>query len=637
MREQTLKIFEKFRNRHFILLDALSFIVSPLIAFSLRFDGLSLVEGHIDFITLIYCIVVFKFFIFWLMGVYKRVWTLASIDELSHLFSVGLVVIIIQTGLFISFRIINPYLLIPLSVVILDAVFSMLLVSFSRFSIRVFRRANEKVHLNGKGLRILIIGAGDAGNQVLLEIQKNPRLGLTPVGFIDDNPEKLNHQIRDLKVLGTREDFKRIVSDYQIRKVIVAMPKAKGEVIRDITQKCEESGIDILTVPGISDIIGGNIKINRLRTVKIEDLLRREENNAKLDLIKSMLSGKVVLVTGAGGSIGSELCRQILNVTPSKIILLGHGENSIFEIEQELLLRVIREQADEKIKTEIISKIADVKDKSACARIFDNYRPSFVFHAAAHKHVPLMEDNPLEAVWNNVIGTKNIVDLSVDYGVDRFVLISTDKAVKPSSTMGACKRIAEMITLSSSKDYNCKFATVRFGNVLGSRGSVIRTFYKQLEHGGPLTVTHPDIKRYFMTIQEAVKLVLQSLAVCKGGEVFVLDMGEPIKIVDLAKDMIRLAGLQIGTDIEIIYTGLRPGEKLFEELFNGGEIYTKTAHEKIYIARNASQFVHPDLYTWIDKFRTDSQNWTRYQVRQYFKELIPEYLNHEPEKFLHRV
>jgi FlaA1/EpsC-like NDP-sugar epimerase len=460
-----------------------------------------------------------------------------------------------------------------------DAVLTFIFISAPRFSIRLLRRAiQRKEKLTGDEIRTLIIGAGDAGVNALMEIQRNKELNLFPVGFIDDDLHKKNLRIRHVPVFGGRDMIDKVVESHNVKRILIAMPKAPGTEIRKILEICKNTKAEILNLPGIYEIIHGKVTIQAFKKVEIEDLLRREAFKIDLANIYKLLKDRVVLVTGAGGSIGKEICRQVMNANPKKILLLGHGENSIFEIEQEL------KQDYSQSKDRIIPLIADIRDINRINDLIGFHRPNVIFHAAAHKHVPLMETNIVDAITNNVLGIKNVLDCAIKHNVESLVYISTDKAVYPPNIMGATKRIAELLVQHRSKNSKLKLVTVRFGNVLGSRGSVVHTFRKQIEQGGPVTITDPNIERYFMTIPEAVRLVLQSFKLGSGGEVFVLDMGERVKILDLAKDMIRLTGLEVN-DIEIKFTGMRPGEKIIEELFIKDEIVQRTNHPKIFSAK----------------------------------------------------
>jgi FlaA1/EpsC-like NDP-sugar epimerase len=426
------------------------------------------------------------------------------------------------------------------------------------------------------------------------EMQRNPSLGLRPVGFVDDNPAKHNLRIRRLPVFGDRFKIPDLVRSLHVRRVVIAMPTASGQVIRDVLDICQRAGVLTSTLPGIDEILNGRVTVDKIREVEIKDLLRRDPIQMDIQQVSDFIADKRVLITGAGGSIGSELCRQILKCGPAMMILVGHGENSIFHIQQELekVLQVIREE-DEDVGPlpQVFACIADVRTRSRLEFVFSQFRPQVIFHAAAHKHVPMMELNAPEAITNNVAGTKNLVDLALMYDVENFVMVSTDKAVNPTNIMGASKRVAEMLVLRAAQTSGQRYVVVRFGNVLGSRGSVIPTFKRQIAEGGPVTVTHPDICRYFMTIPEAVQLVLQAAVVSKGGEVLMLDMGQPVKIVDLAKELIHLSGYEVGKHIDIVFTGLRPGEKLYEELFVPGETYEPTEHKKLFVVTNASRII----------------------------------------------
>ena len=425
-------------------------------------------------------------------------------------------------------------------------------------------------------------------------MQSNPSLGLAPVGFLDDDQAKHGIEIRGLRVLGGREQIPEAAREHEAAEVIIAMPSAPGSTIRQIVTICQEASVPARTIPGMYDILSGRVSLSQIREVDIEDLLRREPVRIDAAAVRDLLHGRRVLVTGGGGSIGGELCRQIARARPECLVVLGHGENSVFHICGDL---------GRWVECDLVSTVADIRDRARLEQLFNRYRPELVFHAAAHKHVPLMESNICEAISNNVLGTRNLVQVAANAGVSHFILISTDKAVNPTSVMGVTKRVAEMVVYQAAQRDGACFAAVRFGNVLGSRGSVVNLFKQQIARGGPVTVTHPEMRRFFMTIPEAVQLVLQAAALGRGGDVFVLDMGEPVRIVDLATDLVRLSGLrpqvapfdgQGGTarkddgdwDIEVVFRGVRPGEKLYEEMFAVGEDCRPTRHEKIMVAEN---------------------------------------------------
>ena len=590
-------------NRHFFVLDALVFLVTPLLSIFLRLDRITALEQYkyaIPIATLIFLVI--KLGLFCNFGVYQRYWRYASIDELNQIATLTMGAVIIEVfllGIFDYLTHSNLYI-VPRSLPLLDGIISLILVGGIRFSVRLVERANQKKRKKFyRRDRVLIVGAGNAGVSLLQEMQRNPKLGLYPLAFIDDDSNKLNLQIRGIPIVGNRFQIPEIVSSLNIRQVVIAMPTAPGRVIREIVDICQAIGIKTTTLPGIHEILDNRPTLKAVREVKIEDLLRREPIETDTERVLQFIQGKKVLITGAGGSIGSELCRQIFRCGPAEMILVGHGENSVFNIQQELeqVLQILRQEANDSDKklTQIITFIADLRFRDRLENAFTTYQPDIVFHAAAHKHVPLMEANPPEAITNNVLGTKNLLDLAVKYDVQNFVMISTDKAVNPTNVMGASKRVAEMLVLQAAKRSGKAFVVVRFGNVLGSRGSVVPTFKRQIAKGGPVTITHPEICRYFMTIPEAVQLVLQASVLSHHGQIFMLNMGQPVKIVDLARDLIRLSGYEVGKDIEIIFTGLRPGEKLYEELLIPGEEYEPTQHKKLLIVKNASKMVPNNL------------------------------------------
>jgi FlaA1/EpsC-like NDP-sugar epimerase len=455
----------------------------------------------------------------------------------------------------------------------------MLLVGGTRLSIRLVQAWHTRLHVGPELSPALVVGAGVAGAMIVKEMQANKQLGLTVIGYIDDDPEKLGKRIHGVPVVGALKELTPMIKKYGATQVIVAMPTAPGKVVRNVVQACKECGVQSKIIPGLFEIIRGTARVDQFRNIQLEDLLRRGPVRTDTNKVISLLHGARVMVTGAGGSIGSELCRQIRDFGPAELILLGHGENSIFTIAQEL-------NDQPRVGVKIHNVIADIRDRERMEKVFTQFRPQVIFHAAAHKHVPLMEDNVPDAVTNNVFGTRTLVELSERFNVQKFVMVSSDKAVNPTSVMGVTKRIAELVVMDASKRATRPFVVVRFGNVLGSRGSVVPVFKRQIAAGGPLTVTHPEMKRYFMTIPEAVQLVLQAGTMGNGGETFVLDMGEQIKVVELARDLIRLNGLEEGRDIDIKFTGLRPGEKLFEELFHQDDRIERTYHEKIMVCYN---------------------------------------------------
>ncbi|HET9909400.1 MAG TPA: nucleoside-diphosphate sugar epimerase/dehydratase, partial [Anaerolineales bacterium] len=518
---------------------------------------------------------IIKIPIYYLFGLYRRLWIYASTGEL-RLITIAVTTASILTSAVMAMLIVtgNVFPGMPRSALGIDWLLSLVLIGGSRFALRILAEQSMASGANGKGKRVLIIGAGDAGALVLRELQKSSQLNLTPVGFLDDDPAKQRHSIHGVTVIGAVNDLQSMIELHQIDQVIIAIPSAPGKLVRQVNNICRIKGITSRTMPGIYELIGGRVRVNRLREVEIADLLRREHVHVNDEAVGAALEGKRVLVTGAGGSIGRELCRQIARRNPAQLVLLGHGENSIFEILLEL-------QQD--YPNHIFSPVlADVRNAERLASVFEQHKPQVVFHAAAHKHVPLMEANVVEAITNNVIGTRNVVQVALDANVERFVIISTDKAVRPASIYGATKRLAEMIVLNAAHNSGRAFTVVRFGNVLGSRGSIIPIFKQQIASGGPVTITHPDMYRFFMTIPEAVYLVLHAASMVQGGETFVLDMGLPVRILDLAEDLIRLSGLEPHRDIEISYTGIRPGEKLTEELWDSGTPLKKTSHPDIF-------------------------------------------------------
>ena len=585
----------KIRNRFVLIGDIALIIISVLGSFALRLD-----VSELPFYfpaALVMCAVglIIKLPVYFYFGLYRRLWIYASTSELRLITVAVTAASVLTSGvmlLLISLDLIQPGM--PRSALGIDWLLSLVLIGGSRFTLRILAEQSAAPrNALRESKRILIVGAGDAGALVARELQKSSQLNLVPIGFLDDDPAKQNHQIYGISVIGKINKIAGVLDSKQIDEVIIAIPSAPGKIIRLVNDACRQKGISSRTIPGIYELIGGKVSVNRLREVDITDLLRRDPIKIDDQLIGAIIKRRRVLVTGAGGSIGREICRQVARWEPSELILLGHGENSIFESLLELT---------ENFSTlPIRPVIADVRDAERIQEVFKVHRPQVVFHAAAHKHVPLMEANVEEAVTNNVLGTRNVVAAADRHEVERLVLISTDKAVRPVSIMGATKRLAEMIVLDAAHRNKRAYSVVRFGNVLGSRGSVVPLFKNQIARGGPVTVTHPDMHRYFMTIPEAVHLVLQAAAMGAGGEVFMLNMGQQVRILDLAEDLIRLSGLEPHRDIEITFSGIRPGEKLREDLWEDGVQFEPTHHSEIYRAADEEKVDGTQLAPVIDE------------------------------------
>ncbi|MBR0329848.1 MAG: polysaccharide biosynthesis protein, partial [Selenomonadaceae bacterium] len=511
--------------------------------------------------------------VFYAYGMYHRIWHYARVRDLVAIVgAVSLsVAIVFVLDIFIGTRI-------PRSIYVLSWMLSIGSVGMSRLAFKInWDNLSDGLDGGVQKKQVLIVGAGDAGAMMVREIEQNDAATMNIVGFIDDDVRKQGSRLSGFPVLGTTDDIVAVSKEKCVDEIIIAMPSVSGSVIRKLADTCRLTGCQVKIMPSLLEMTDEHINVRKLRDINIEDLLRRDPIHLDFEKITGYIAGKTVLITGAGGSIGSEISRQISRVGAKEIILLGRGENSIYEIYQELKVKF----PDQLYRT----VIANITDARRMEEVFAKYRPQVVFHAAAHKHVPLMEIQPVEAVRNNVFGTKNVAELADRFSSEIFVLISTDKAVNPTSVMGATKRCAELVLQEINQHSSTKFVTVRFGNVLGSRGSVVPLFEKQIAAGGPVTITHPEMTRFFMTIPEAVQLVLQAGSQAEGGEVFLFDMGKPVKIKDMAYDLIQLHGLQPDKDIKLVYTGLRPGEKLYEELLTSEEGTSSTRHEKIFKAR----------------------------------------------------
>lgn len=608
------------RNRHILIVDVVALSLLPALALAIRLDSLSWwsTQGHaLAFFTTIALLV--KLTTFYGCGLYRRYWRYASINAVTKIVvAVGLSTVILMLLFLFLQQFLTPYgLAIPRTVPIIDGMLCLLFVGGARIGIRAHYQWRRQFHRQVTGERVLIVGAGEAGTMIVREIHSSPQLNMELVAFVDDDPKKIGARSNGLPILGTIADIPNLAASYQIQRAIIAVPSAPLKRQQKIAAICQECGITADSMPGTYQLLAGYKTINRLPMVDTSLLLGRAPVKTDQAEVASALRDAVVLVTGAGGSIGSELCRQIAQMEPAQLILLGHGENSIFEIGLELRLAYP--------DLVIHSCIVDVRDRQRVDGAIETHRPKIILHAAAHKHVPFMEESVEEAVLNNVLGTQNVLRASEQHGVERFVLISSDKAVNPSSVMGATKRLAELLVQDTARRSGRAYMAVRFGNVLGSRGSVVPIFQRQIAAGGPLTITHPEMTRYFMTIPEAVQLVLQTTVLGSGSEVFLLDMGQPIAISDLAKQLLHLCGLQPGRDIDIVYSGIRPGEKLSEDLFLSGEDYRRTRQEKIFVANRESQFDTERLNQRIAELLEVIQSGQRETVIAQIQRIIPEY------------
>lgn len=590
---------------------------SLLLAFLFRFDLRIPAQYWPTLYALLPALLVIKLVVFWRMGLFTGWWRYVSMADLITIFkaNVGASLSFVLYAVFVH-RLEN----IPRTVLALDFIFCFLLMGGVRFVTRAFRENYFPMPLGKRQekTRVLVVGAGDAGQMIVREIRQNPRLNLEVVGFVDDDPKKKGERFQGIAVLGRQDGLTAICQEQAIDEVIIAIPSASGREIRQIVERCIEAEVRFKTLPGVGDLIDGRVSIQSVRDVSLDDLLGREPVRLEIERIKASLAGKRVLVTGAGGSIGSEICRQIARFAPKKMILYENAETPLFHIEQELL------QAAPGVR--LIPIIGDIRYRSRVEAIFDEFMPEVVFHAAAYKHVPMMEHNPAEAVNNNIRGTKILADAADAFGVERFVMISTDKAVNPTNIMGASKRAAELYVQSLARRSRTTFVTVRFGNVLGSNGSVVPIFQEQIRKGGPVTVTHPEVTRFFMTIPEASQLVLQASSMGRGGEIFLLNMGEPVKIVKLAEELIRLSGLRPYEDIDIVFSGLRPGEKMYEELLLSGEGIVPTEHEMIMVAKSASCDAE-ELGRKLEVLFAAARALDLQQIRGLLQAVVPEFIS----------
>lgn len=611
-----ISFIQKNRKLFFLIGDIILITLAVSLAFFLRFEG-KIPTVHIPnlqgliVLALIFCLPIFYFF-----KLYSFSWAYVSTQELVSLSKATALSFLLSGAALLIFRDFPQFSGFPRSALFISYFLIFLFCGGLRFSKRIYLQSFQK-GLKEEKARTLIVGAGDAGEQILRSIQASGNSSYLPVGFVDDNPAKRGVIIHGLKVLGKINEIPKIVKEYQIEEMIIALPSAGSKAIRGAVEMGRKAGLKkIKIVPSLSAIMNGEITLGALREVQMEDLLGRETVSLDTKSLEGFLQNKTVLITGAAGSIGSELCRQIAKFNPSLLIILDQDETGIFNISEELEDRFPR--------LNISPLVADIQDEEKIEQIFNKFKPNIIFHAAAYKHVPLMEVHPDEAVKNNVFGTEIVAKAAIRQGVEKFIFVSTDKSVNPTSIMGATKRVGEMICQSLNQKNVTKFISVRFGNVLDSRGSVIPIFREQIKKGGPVEVTHPEMKRYFMVTSEACLLVMQAGAMGQGGEVFVLDMGEPIKILDLAKEMIRLSGFEPDKDIPIVFTGVRPGEKLFEEILTAEEGTLATQNQKIFMAK-LSEADEEKLNQGLESLREAVKKANRKEIVNILKQLIPSY------------
>jgi FlaA1/EpsC-like NDP-sugar epimerase len=595
-----------------LALDVLAWCFAGFLAFFVRID-----LPFVDYSQTILSVVLFGFVPKLLLvsgfGLHRQSWHKIGVRDLYRLAAViSSWTVMVYVLNFVLFQ----WTGIPRSVPLIEGATALLLMGGMRLLARVFFEREGTRATAGSSRRVLVIGAGEAGTMIVRELLRHPESGLIPVGFLDDEPVKRVQQFLGLPVFGVVDALPRVASDKAIDEVLIAMPSAPGRVVRRIVELAREAGVKHRIIPGIHEILSGQVALSQIRDVSLEDLLRRDPVKLETRSISGYLERRTVLVTGAGGSIGSEIVRQVARFKPRKLILFGRGENSIFTMEQEL------KRTWPELEYALV--IGDVRDRAKVEDVFKRFAPNVVFHAAAHKHVYLMEHNPDEAILNNVFGTKNVADLCLEYDVERLVNISTDKAVNPTSVMGASKRMAEYVVQAASRRARPEqtFSSVRFGNVLGSRGSVIPKFQQQIRDGGPVTVTDPAMIRYFMLIPEAAQLVLQAGGLPENGAVYVLDMGEPVKIVDLARDVIRLSGFEVGRDIDIVFTGAVPGEKLYEELLTSDEGTAASRYEKIFVGQQAA-LSEGALETALSRLESAARSRNGLMIRAVLLEIIP--------------
>src|SRR6056297_889182 len=602
------KLMKLYKKPYLIITDIFLINLALFFSYLLRFDRNFL--NYLDY-RFFNAVTIFGIIALYITNIYNKIWLYASIAELKAIIKASVIINVLFIA-YLYFFLIN----FSRSVVMINFVLDIFILGGIRFLLRLIKNYYEQNTTNKPQKNVLVVGAGDAGELLIREYQKHPELGKNIIGVIDDEKSKHGLEIHGIKVLGDRNIIPGVIEEYHVKEVVISIPSAKGEEIKEIYNLSKKEGVKVKTVPSIHEIVDGKFNINQIREVKVEDLLKRDQIELIEDDISSYLTDKTIFITGGAGSIGSELSRQNAKFSPKHLIIFDINENDSYFLKREL-----NEKFPE-IKVSI--EIGSVRDKEKLINSISQFKPDVMFHAAAHKHVPLMENNPEEAVKNNIFGTKNVVKAANEYNVDRFILISTDKAVNPTNVMGATKKVAEMIVQTYSEENNTKFMAVRFGNVLGSKGSVIPIFKKQIKNGGPITVTHPEVKRYFMTIPEAAQLVIQSGAIGKGGEVFILDMGKPVKIIESARHLIKLSGYKEGVDIDIEITGLRPVEKMYEEILLDTEEDISTEHEKIYIS-NLNCLKENEFIENINKLENIADKTDKKNIIKELKKIVKEY------------
>lgn len=634
-----IKKHPQLKNPNFyfmILMDIFLFTLALYAAYLLRFEFSKevFVFEHIPF--LLAWMIPLKVIVFVSNGLYRGLWRYTGLRDFWLL---GRACFMSTAFIFLILLVLNGFQGYSRGVFIADGVLTLFFTGGMRVAIRTFYAMRLKSVSDAKELasipptRVLIIGAGQAGEKILREIMDNYRLHYDVIGFIDDDPGKQGRTIHGIRVLGTIEEMPAIIIKQKINLILIAIPSASGEQIRRAVEVCQQSSASYKILPGIGDLIDGRVSVKFLRDIRYEDLLGRSPVHLDVQGIRHYLDDKTVMITGCGGSIGSELCRQVIKFQPRKLILLDGHEANLFHIHMEM--------KNENYDSHCVPVLGWVQDQSLMEHLFERHKPEVVFHAAAYKHVPMMEKNPWQAVYNNIIGSRELMDMATKHHVERFVLVSTDKAVRPTNVMGASKRVTELI-MQCQQGNGTKFMAVRFGNVVGSSGSVIPFFRSQIEKGGPVTVTHPEVNRFFMTIPEASQMILQAGAMGEGGEIFILRMGTPVKIVDMARDLIRLSGKEPDVDIKIVFTGLREGEKLYEELITEGEDILPTEHKKVMVLRSKNcfnGFSNPEeakeqLYREIDKLKKIAARHDTKGIKKKLQEIVPEYIPQENESIL---